>query len=631
MKKIFLSLIIIIILCLSACNNYTNEVILFKELINSENISADCYLIYKKPGIYSQTKFMNLVISNDGLDMTFPEKNISLTLSSRSKALYYRIYNANLCYYGRSQYSIEESEIDTDNIIRNIEYSNSKVTFELDIRTYLKKKTNGVSYYFSYAPLSLKKYVKCTATINNRKIQSIEFDASEILDVSYDDKYIFSLQNIKYKKFINKPTNIIYHDIKKDIEVVISKFSVDLNSKPIVNTEQCYLYLNREYYAIELGGNLKLDGNIYSSKHGRIEFDDCIVKYEPKLDLNKKGITEYNVRIRYKTNIFTKKITINVYDFENRITDNFDLGIKSSQKVLLHENYFILFNGTTIYKYDLINKMIVGKLNTKYMVDNIYIKGNHLYVSGHESYYSDHLPESYYNSSIYKINFSDFTIIDVMDINCIPNSFIVDNRDNIIISKKISRNIHSYIIANFDTKKIKNVSSGIAKCVMVYHPDKDAILLIGQSERDAYWNFYSDGSYDNRITTLLPKSSILTYDIIHISNDNQVILSKFNNEIYVSTFLFDSDYLTTKFNSTANQLIYKNNVVATYDNGKVYCLTVEYTSNKAILEILDIKTNIITSLQISVEDHPVDNIYIYNDQLYVLYNSVGKVSVIDIK
>jgi hypothetical protein len=166
---------------------------------------------------------------------------------------------------------------------------------------------------------------------------------------------------------------------------------------------------------------------------------------------------------------------------------------------------------------------------------------------------------------------------------------------------------------------------------MVYHPDKDAILLIGQSEGDAYWNFYSDGSYDNRITTLLPKSSILTYDIIHISNDNQVILSKFNNEIYVSTFLFDSDYLTTKFNSTANQLIYKNNVVATYDNGKVYCLTVEYTSNRAILEILDIKTNIITSLQISVEDHPVDNIYIYNDQLYVLYNSVGKVSVIDIK
>lgn len=519
MKKI-ISLLIIIALSffmISCSRSKDEELELF---FNSSYV--DITLKVKQED--KELKIFNLASTNEAIKIkTFGSlsyNNISIIIDKEDN-VFFDLGDA-VVYTKADEVDKTDKEIDINEYISNITIYEDKLTFDLMLSELASEFDYDIA---SIIPLS--ETVTFTCLFEDNKITSLEYtieDVTIILQVNgYSNKEVVTVVNVPNKEECGYAT----------IEELTEFFNNDIDNKfnnYRLVIKQSYIkgYVNEKVQG-DLTGHLYGDDHhniVKEFEEGEIHIDDVTFtecgEYKIKAYANYFGIefvSEIKVKIISKINVKES------YDIEEIEAVSYGFTIS---------DYIYLCDEKYIYKFDKEGKNLFGKLDIKYNIVSHYIKDDYLYVL---TSYSKDASDEIYVGSISIINLNDFTITKQTSLNCAPTSIIVDNRDNVIITRLEERSMGISTV-NMETGELKSIMGASYRDSLLYDSKNDTIIVLTKSDSGPNETYkYQDGEW------VFNEHSPIQNDNIYYASQDRIITK---GGVYdYNTFI--EDYALTKF------------------------------------------------------------------------------------
>lgn len=631
MKKMIIFFSLLIVLCFTSCKSQEEKAL--EKFLNSPNLQTDIMLRMEQDYTAVEQTLCELKINSEEMSILLYQAESTIYINTNNNTIYYS--NKNGKYYSIinnqnimdsipiSTYT-KEKDLDIFDYIINITYSTNYFSFDLDFKKMLVDNIDEPNKEL-YDDINIPA-INCFGTIKEGLVNSFTVDFTNILSLlgdlgySVEGKLFICLENINYvdevkplnsikeSDFLYKSPDFIVGQITQDIENLYNE-----NKEPIQPTYR--IGWIEKNYNIKVNEPLILNGYLYDINYNYIYLNYCDITYTPELDLSKLGKTEYTISINYDDYEFTEKINVNIVgetiksDEEIKIIEN---GITKTFRV---NNFLLICDINTMYKYNLENNTIEGSVDLKCQANSIYVKDGYVYVAAN-------FPAVGYDfnnlqGTITKINLDNFTITKQMIVDFYPYSIFVDNRNNILVGKGEDQHI-KYSSINIDTEEITHLEHlyGYENDYLIYSEEKDAFMSITTNHTgDNPWYKFNGTTYENT------NSSITNINYLsYIYNNGEIIIESTYGNLVLGSFNSGiNDYSFKNYEFYYEKSNYVNSTLVTYNDNKVYCLTSYDDLLKGTFCILDLETDYITSFDIDILSSNIESINYYNGKIYVCY------------
>jgi hypothetical protein len=647
MKEICKLFFVTLVVFLCSCNKITIqkatttitksiEEQAFEEFINSKNLYTECYMTKKVDTTELKEHIFNITITDKIIKLSTPKNDIVLIFDVNESRLVYINEEKDKNIYSEINNSIEDENFKNNlnfcDYFENIIYEENKVVFDFNINKLyedlLDNENESLNVSNDSKNIDNLVSINMIAYVNNKKISKLDMNIGNLLNDT--ESIVLSLDYINYEQ--NNITSIEYDSLEKlHIESLIENISDDFSQSlepeepPFVDSPKNYKFKITKEYELKLGGEFVLNGTLMRNDKTIISFDECEVKYSPKLDLTKIGTTNYRVLVIYNGMTFTDRFFLHIYD-EIEVEEKIQIDCSNIKNSFICNEYLLIADETKLYKLDFKDNKIVGTVDLKCIANSIYLKDDYLYVAAYYPYTSKNLSSGDYDGTISKIKFSNFTLMDQMHVDCLPYNIIVDNRDNIIISKGLNQWIE-YSIINLEEKTIDDFYIGYEEDYLIYNSEKDAFLVCTQnSTSNNYWVYYKDGAYDN-----VSKPTQSTLDAVYIGYfniDGKYIISSSYRTVRLSFYdPIIGDYNSKEFKNFGSEkygfdeyMIFGEDFVTLADD-TIYILRSDKYNTCKVLITINTNTNEVNEIQLKVSFGCIKNIFVYGNKIYVVYDN----------
>ncbi len=447
--------------------------------------------------------------------------------------------NGQMIYTNLNSDSLENFEINIKDNIDEIIQQDDKVTFKLNLKRALK------NFWFDFSKvISVYSEVKVTCFIEDNKVTRLEYGSSY-------NKTIIIVNSYNKNIDVNIPSrkDCVYYSEEEMLEYLNSGASGEIDKYTLIlNNNSINLNLNEEFK-----GSFK--GVIYDT------VNKCVVKKVNNEELEYEKIKSDEVgkySFKVSTKYLEKDISADVYvDVIGKLNIDSSSEIIDISKIVYGfnvGNYVYLCDKQYIYKYDYQCSKLYGKIDLHCAAKSHYVKGEYLYVAAYYPYDSTYLEEDAYDGSVTKIKLSDFTIDRQVAVSCLPHCIIVDNRDNVILTKGANQHI-DYAEVNMRDGSLTPVIDGYERDIMVYDANRDILTSIPVGITT------DSGDYEYKNNNWIEKSpSKLDFSKIYLQEYGLLVT---NAGIYKYDYFVD-DYVLLKV---------KHDPISIYNDGFKYITT----------------------------------------------------------
>lgn len=442
MKKIItiISLLFISIL-IASCGGET-----VKDLTSVVNkfINADSYdlTIQKESGMNTYDLFR--VKTDKNLLCINPLETNNLKFMVLKNKDFFINTNGQMIYTNLKEESLENFEINIKDNIEEIIQQDDMVTFKLNLKRALK------DFWFDFSKvIPVYSQVKITCFIEDNKVTRLEYGSSY-------NKVIINVNSYNKTVDVNIPSrkDCVYYSEEAMLEHLNSGASGEIDKYTLIlNNNSINLNLNEEFK-----GSFK--GVIYDT------VNKCVVKKVKNEELQYEKIKSDEVgkySFKVSTKYLEKDISTDVYvDVIGKLNIDSSNEITNISKIIYGfnvGNYVYLCDQQYIYKYDYQCSKLYGKIDLHCAAKSHYVKGEYLYVAAYYPYDSTYLEEDAYDGTVTKIKLDDFTVDRQVAVSCLPHYIIVDNRDNVILTKGANQHI-DYVEVNMRDGSLTPVIDG---------------------------------------------------------------------------------------------------------------------------------------------------------------------------
>ena len=590
MKKMTAFIIFFISLFIISCASSKEREL--KKLFNATSVDVSV----KKGRNDADIELLNLVRTKEGVQIkttsyTSDYQNMSFIIDKDN----YLFIDLGI---GTSYLKLEESEeIDVYNYISNIKETEDKLTFDFNMNSF----TNVHDFWLDqFIPIDEK--LKFTCEFNEGKIISLDYVVGKVRVIFQINGYS-NKENVKEIEIPKKEEcgYITEDDFYNHLSQVRD---LDINNcKLITNGRIINAYVN-EKVELNVGGGIYYKGSII--KH--IEQEDLYIE---DVVFSEKG--------EYKVKVYTKYLGL---ELSTEVTAVVEKRVDSKNSYKVNELKSIAYGFTIdentylcderyIYKFDKECKTLYGKLDLQCQGNCHYVKDGYLYVSANFPYLSTYNGEYGYYGSVTKINLTNFTIDKQVPIRSYPISIIVDNNDNVIISKGANQHVYNEVV-NMDTGELSKAFFGYQGDFLLYDSKQDIIINVTRTTT----NNNEIYKYNGQTWDYVGDSSIKCDEVYYYDN-NMIVTDKGVYKYNEST----NDYTLTKFYFNDN-INYLEVLYATSDGEKAYVVLGKDINTPKKIYTLDLESGIYSNIVLVDEQiNPIKFTYSHQDNLYVVYES----------
>ena len=271
------------------------------------------------------------------------------------------------------------------------------------------------------------------------------------------------------------------------VEVIPEDFSFAL--------DKLDYYIRKDYFEIP-----KMTGKITSNNGDVYEISDEDLIYDRNLKISNECIYFLDVETVFKGKTYKAQATLRVQE-SDLIATTFTVTDEKVINYFVVDEYLLIATSTTLYKYDINTKTIIGSVNLNGEYINHYLKDDYLYVA-------TRISSSPSTSAIAKIKLSDLELEKEIEINEYPYSIIVDNRDIAYFTVKEGQNDNiRKLDFESETCTITSLDSGL-KEIILYDEENDIMAVLGipssnppekyiySEEKQAFIMDVTSGRYD---------------------------------------------------------------------------------------------------------------------------------------
>ena len=532
-RKVILMSLIILNLLTSCKSKQEREVDRF---LSSKEVDMSLELVMSVQSVNMNVELCDIVATKDLTHISFKMVEMDLTTDRKNKKQYYSSED----YKIYTNYE-EENEKEDEKFISDIYVEEDEVYFYISLDDMISNSLSNQEM-----PLETEK-IKVIVDFKNDMVDSLYIDILDAISGDELAKETFAQSGIT-KMGINIDVNNYRKVEAPNIEeseynfVGEIEFSETLNSQltesvfslipglgnnnnsnntPVYNPNDYYLQLPTHNYVVNTGETLELEGVIRRAggKFENIEQVDLYLNED--IDFNFPGQYDRKIMCKFNGYTYEQPISVLVVDLQQTTMKKEFEFLSEINKIFSYDDTYVLISDNQyLYKYNVKTNISEGKVDLKCIAQDVYFKGEFLYVLAHYPYTSTYLEDDAYNSTITKIKLSDFSLVDQMTIDCLGYSFFVDKYDNILVSKGANQHI-KYMLVNLEEKTKENIISGYQDDYFVYKEEKDAFLVITQRlSGNNYYLSYKEGQYvSERINSSCSAEKVICTD----KNDNLII------------------------------------------------------------------------------------------------------------
>lgn len=549
--------------------------------------------------------------------------------------------------------------MDRDLLLRSTPYNKygnsvnaSKViNFNINIEDYFVKKIYGpevvyahldfYSYIKALNPNLLSPYlteengiIETKAIFENGRIIEYELDLTNIKSYFTDSTKVkrltISLKSFSYNEERLPKYDLFYYDETNE-EEFLNILKNSYNTENAIKLGRKFDFMLTKEYKLYMGEEFELEGYLYDKDNGqsvRLEHLNCDVIYTPEIDMTAVGTK------KYKVTIITKDSYCKGYTFEKEITINITKTVQvdkevlfdgsNIEKIFLVQDYLLVADENKLYKIDTSTNTIVDSVNILAKCSSVYYKDGFLYAAAYYPYESDYKEEDEYSGVITKINYDTFEIEQQVEVNCYPYTIIVDNRNQVIVSKGLSQHVnHSFV--DMSTGALTTLTSGYEMDYLIYDSINDCIHIITQHHTGGNELLvYKDDNY----VIDLDGSSIRAGYVLYSNNNGEVILSNYGNDVLFSYYNSNAKkYINKEIVLTSSN--YDKKAIA-YDEGIIYKLYLPNSSSISMIDFYNTETNEKGTLRINLEISDIKQAIVKNNYLYICYSDSDKLFIYDL-
>ncbi len=629
MKKIFLTyLIFIVSFTLFSCKSQEQES--FEKMFNREYFSCHMYITFE----YDSSK------RTEGYG----------SISKMPNGFYFRDFYADydLIYVK-----------DKDLLLRSTPYNKygnsvnaSKVmNFNINIEDYFIKKVYAPDVV--YAHLDLYNYIKALnpkllsnyleedngiietkAIFENGKIVEYVLDLTNIKSYFTDSTIIkgltISLKNFYYsEERLPKYDLFYYNETSEEDFLNIVKNSYNTEDSTI-HGRKFVLEMNKNY-KLNIGEEFNLVANLFDTDNGqevKLENLNCDIIYTPELDLSTIGKKTYKVTIIINNSYckgytFEEEITIDITK-SVQVDKEINFNESNIENIFLVQDYLLVADENRLYKIDTSTNSIISSANILAKCSSVYYKEGYLYVAAYYPYESYYMKEDEYSGVITKINFDTFEIDKQVEVNCYPYTIIVDNRNQVIVSKGKNQHVN-YSYVDMNTGSLTTLKKGYERDYLIYDSITDSLHIITQQHTGGNELLdYKNGYYEYNFDT----SSIRADYVLYNHNNGEIILSDYGNNV-LFTYYDSSEKKYFNKEVLFNSSMYSKKAIA-YDDGIIYKIYTVSSKNQSHIEFYNIETHEKGTLNINIENNNLKQAIVQNNYLYIYYSNSNKLFVYDL-
>ena len=339
MKKIFYVLTFLVLLFFTSCKSKEEKAL--EEFLNSPNLQTDIIIRVEQEHMAAEIKLCNIKINNDGMALEIYSIDSTIIADTNSNILYYSTPDKNYYSIINKQgitdvlpvsTTTEETSLDIMDYISNIEYSRTSFSFDLDIENLLLDYNQNIDKE-TIKELELKK-INCFGNFADNVVESFSIDLTSIQstlnDLGYEEegKLLIIFDNINYldevdilgsiniSDYVQVTDSVMFEKILQDLQFIYDDNKNNNNQENNNNNQQnkpsYKVAWFEDNYTIRDEKTLKLDGYLYDNNYHQIHFNQCNIKYSPRLDLTNPGLTEYTISITYNGCTLEETIFYNI-------------------------------------------------------------------------------------------------------------------------------------------------------------------------------------------------------------------------------------------------------------------------------------------------------------------------------
>ncbi len=265
----------------------------------------------------------------------------------------------------------------------------------------------------------------------------------------------------------------------------------------VVDLSDMELVLDKTYFMVNLNETFTevLSGVITDGKKTYQLNSDEI--YVSRNAYKKLGIYSLSVTAIYHDYRFRQDIELEVKNYlneEEKIKLSF---INKINYLVEHGDYLYLCDDSYIYRYDLMNYKLDGKLYIKDVANSHCIYGEYLYISAHDKNLNFYSKDKDCRGSIIQIDLNTFTIFKQVNVDDLfPYSIAVDKRGNVMFGR--GNNGWGYLmLVDMDSGETKRIFDSHSLNVFVYNEEADVII---EYDLDTTMNFVVHNYWESRET-----------------------------------------------------------------------------------------------------------------------------------
>ena len=455
-KKNVILFLISLVLVLSGCKSSKERQ--FYRFLNSRKVDLTMSIRAEAQGVKTTLDFVDIIVYKEFLSISFPTSEKSIIVDSKEGKNYYDSETS-----GKIMTTFEKDE-ETKEIsyyISDIYVANDRLYFSINVKEALTV-TNGEEFL----PITTDK-IDCSVSFINNRVSSMHIDLLSYVDIEIDPsiKLDLIIKVNEYGRKVKKPKidKEQYKLVDEEEfavtfaseflgEIMSSIPGLNVNQKPPVevNPNNCTLYVSQQKYTINKGENIDLVGHLKWEDGGYINVPEGSIKFEKNIDFNKPGIYYSKAICDYEGHTFKTDFNIEVLIIDPVKTTNKEYGFldKITNVYSYNDQYILVCNNNKVYKYNLSTEKVEGELNLIENIKDIKLKEGYLYVLTNSSISKE---DTSYNSSLTKIKFEDFSLVEQMKIENLGDRFFIDNRNELVVSKKNDQKV-DLILVNLENQ-----------------------------------------------------------------------------------------------------------------------------------------------------------------------------------
>ena len=624
-KKNVILFLISLVLVLSGCKSSKERQ--FYRFLNSRKVDLTMSIRAEAQGVKTTLDFVDIIVYKEFLSISFPTSEKSIIVDSKEGKNYYDSETS-----GKIMTTFEKDE-ETKEIsyyISDIYVANDRLYFSINVKEALTV-TNGEEFL----PITTDK-IDCSVSFINNRVSSMHIDLLSYVDIEIDPsiKLDLIIKVNEYGRKVKKPKidKEQYKLVDEEEfavtfaseflgEIMSSIPGLNVNQKPPVevNPNNCTLYVSQQKYTINKGENIDLVGHLKCEDGGYINVPEGSIKFEKNIDFNKPGIYYSKAICDYEGHTFKTDFNIEVLIIDPVKTTNKEYGFldKITNVYSYNDQYILVCNNNKVYKYNLSTEKVEGELNLIENIKDIKLKEGYLYVLTNSSISKE---DTSYNSSLTKIKFEDFSLVEQMKIENLGDRFFIDNRNELVVSKKNDQKV-DLILVNLENQTSNTLFECSKDDYFVYKSDKDAFLVVTNSTNN-YWIKYEDGKYSNiKIETTSNFNQVLSSDI----NGNILVKKYEDGKTWIEKYdATKQDYVSYQVNSGSRLTMeFTNDLLYTTDNKIYYCF-----KRENLTQIIEYNVSTRKSQYIVVElEKEIDFMKVIDSKVYLF--GANNVSIIE--